>query len=190
MDEIYNGHFEVDDSTLVLHFKNSENMYDKSPFTIDGIVLDTRNYPLTFYTDITYVKCNTLLERLKRNREEFFKQLVEDEPDLENNPIYVKIKNDYDKRNLYVNDDMLVKIIDLVKIMFKDTKSPLKYITWLYNIDESVVFYQRDMRTLFIIDNDMITIWYYGYAKNKNRFEIYKFPENYDLIKKKCAFIQ
>lgn len=231
MNEMYNGHFELTDDTLILHFENQEDWYSKttvpikttnilkyklsleekkhfdgycmkiskytiifqkSPFSMndDREIEFEYSYPLTFYTKLTDVKCNTLLERLKRNREYFFTELFEDYPELIKDDIYVKFKNEYEKQILSVTDDVLIKIMNLTNDMFKHDNTPLRFITWLCNVKKSVIFYQSDMKTLFAVEDGEITTWYYGHIKkgdineqNESRIKTYEFPKDYKLIK-------
>jgi hypothetical protein len=226
MEEMYNGHFELNDDTLILHFENEEDIYsntiiqmnatntlkykiiqeekkhfngysmrtsnytiifDKSLFAKNDEKYPADRYPLTFYTGFLDVECNTSLERFKRDREYFFTELFEDYPERIKDDMYTQNKNRYEKNILSVTDDTLINIMKIKDGLLNKNDTPLKFIAWLYNLDNYVVFYQRNMHTLFIVGPTEIQTWYYGYftedKKDDSRITMYEFPRDWNLIK-------
>ena len=169
-------------------------IFDKSPFAYtDKREYDELIFPLTFYADLNNVECNTLLERFKQDREYFFNELFEDYPLIIKNNIYEKFKNLFEKESLSVSDDILIKIMNLKNELFSKNDTPLAFITWLYNYQNCVIFYQRDTQILFAVCKTEIQTLYYGHmdedkdndGENKSRIKLYDFPTDYELIKEK-----
>jgi len=159
-------------------------VFDKSLFAINERKCVESGYPLTFYTNLDYVDCNTLLERFKRDREYFFSELFEDHPEIVKDDIYTTGKNKYEKQVLSVSDDILIKIMNLTDDLLNKADTPLQFITWLYSSDKEVVFYQSDVRTMFIVGQHEINTWYYGRKrKDDSGVKNYEFPRDWELIK-------
>jgi hypothetical protein len=160
-------------------------MFDKSPFKIYKRKCQGINFPLKFYTRIESIECDIQVERLRSARENFFEEPDYDYDKINNGDIYLKIKSEYEK-NKFVPDDILKSISNLKKELFDDKKTPLKFITWLYNNEKSIVFYQSDMTTLFEVGETEITTWNYGYIKKSeggnSRIKKYEIPKDYEKI--------
>ena len=167
--------------------------FSKSPFAYNK-ECNELHYPLVFYTQLEHVKCNTLLERFKRDRKDFFNN---DNFDNENNLVdnYIKnIKEKFYKKN--VSDDILTQIFEFGDKLFNCTDTPLDYILWLCNDDndgdnnndnKDVIFYQHDMKMIITVGINTIKTFYYGYQKDedKSRYKTYEYPADYEQIKQK-----
>ena len=180
-----------------MRMSNYTITFNKSPFACNNNEYNEKHYSLIFYTQLENIECNTLLERFKRDRKDFFNN---DKFDDENYPVnnYIKnIKEKFDKKN--VSNDILTHIFEFGNKLFNCRDTPLDFITWLCNDNDGddnngdnndnkdVIFCQRDMKMIITVGINTIKTFYYGYQKDedKSRHKTYEYPADYELIKQK-----
>lgn len=178
--------------------------FDKSPFSFDSKVkYHETHFPLTFYSGISSIECNIKLENLRHNRNNFLKDLTVELENSENSEnedgensvtkdichFCEKIHRETVKINSVVNDEILIKIIDMHKKFFDIKNTPLKYTDWITCYDNKIVLRNNDRYPfMLVISNDTIEFHQIEFNKSTRKIDHvikeYKFPENYDSIVK------